>query len=215
LSWSDARGCAAAALRPRKRGYWREYWSWWGYRDAAHRWFRVVHRGQRISRISLARRKPGVQIPSPPPQPRRSERRQRQAGRRSPHAGAALGPRTPLEGCSTSAWERLPKLVDRQSNPSLNSVCREQAGAPVVQDLPGGRCPLVIVVLDVQASQHSNRPCCSSYLARYCLYGNGPRAGTASASRTTATSRFLTQVARHRLLQPLCAHRGGVVALGY
>jgi hypothetical protein len=28
----------------------------------------------------LARRKPGVQIPSPPPQPRRSERRQRRAG---------------------------------------------------------------------------------------------------------------------------------------
>ena len=33
--------------------------------------------------------------------------------------------------------------------------------------------------------------------------------GTASASRSTATSRFLPQVARHRLLQPLCAHRGG------
>jgi len=33
-----------------------------------------------------------------------------------------------------------------------------------------------IVVLDVQASQHSNRPCWSSYLARYCLYGNSPRA---------------------------------------
>src|SRR5215204_2793646 len=67
LSWEDARGCAAAALRPRKRGYWREYWSWWGYRDTGHRWFSVVYRGQRISGISLARRKPGVQIPSPPP----------------------------------------------------------------------------------------------------------------------------------------------------
>jgi hypothetical protein len=26
LSWEDARGRAAAALRPRTRGYWREYW---------------------------------------------------------------------------------------------------------------------------------------------------------------------------------------------
>jgi hypothetical protein len=33
--------------------------------------------------------------------------------------------------------------------------------------------------------------------------------GTSPASRSTATSRFLPQVARHRLLQPLCAHRGG------
>jgi hypothetical protein len=59
LSWEGARGCAAAALWPRKRGYWREYWSWWGYRDAGHRWFRVAYRSQRISEISLARRKPG------------------------------------------------------------------------------------------------------------------------------------------------------------
>jgi hypothetical protein len=27
-----------------------------------------------------------------------------------------------MEGCSTSAWERLPELVDRQSNPSLDWV---------------------------------------------------------------------------------------------
>jgi hypothetical protein len=27
-----------------------------------------------------------------------------------------------MEGCSTSAGERLPKLVDRQSDPSLNWV---------------------------------------------------------------------------------------------
>src|SRR5215218_7116524 len=37
---------------------------------------------------------------------------------------AALGPRTPMGGYSTSAWERLPKLVDRQSDPSLDSVQR-------------------------------------------------------------------------------------------
>src|SRR5215218_6536704 len=70
----------------------------------------------------LARRKPGVQIPSPPPptlQVRASPASSRQ---RSPYAGAALGPRTALEGCSTSAWERLPKLVDRQSDPSLDWV---------------------------------------------------------------------------------------------
>jgi hypothetical protein len=73
-------------------------------------------------------------------------------------------------------WAAAAEAGRPSEHPSLNSVCREQAGAPVVQDLPGGRCPLVIVVLDVQASQHSNRPCCSSYLARYCLYGNGPRA---------------------------------------
>jgi hypothetical protein len=44
------------------------------------------------------------------------------SGRRSPHAGAALGPRTPLDGCSTSAGERLSKLFDRQSDPSLDWV---------------------------------------------------------------------------------------------
>src|SRR5829696_2573667 len=96
LSWEDARGCAAAALRPRKRGYWREYWSWWGYRDAGHRWFRVTYRGQRISGISLARRKLGVQIPSPPPPTLQVRASPASSRRRSPHAGAALGPRTPL-----------------------------------------------------------------------------------------------------------------------
>ena len=43
--------------------------------------------------------------------------------------------------------------------------------------LPGGRCPLVVVLLDVQAGRHSNRPCCPSHPWRgTALYGIGPRA---------------------------------------
>jgi hypothetical protein len=72
----------------------------------------------------LARRKPGVQIPSPPPPNLQVRPSPTSSGRRSPPSGSALGPRTPMGGYSTSAWERLPKLVDRQSNPSLDSVQR-------------------------------------------------------------------------------------------
>jgi len=55
------------ALRPhwgRERGSIRgEYRCWWCYRDAGHSRFRLVHRGHRISEISLARRKsPGVSV---------------------------------------------------------------------------------------------------------------------------------------------------------
>jgi hypothetical protein len=108
LSWEDARSCAAAALRPRKRGYWREYWSWWGYRDAGHRWFRVVYRGQRISGISLARRKPGVQIPSPPPH--------KSPGHR-PGGFPPLGRRRPRSRCRAANGQqprrKRPPLLDR------------------------------------------------------------------------------------------------------
>src|SRR5215203_5703173 len=78
--------------------------------------------GMALTPNSLARRKPGVQIPSPPPPTLQVRASPALSGLRSPHAGAALGPRTPLEGCSTSAGERLPKLVDRQSSPSLDRV---------------------------------------------------------------------------------------------
>jgi hypothetical protein len=73
---------------------------------------------------SLARRKPGVQIPSPPPPNQQVRASPASSRRRSPHAGAALGPRMPTGGSSTSAWERLSKLVDHQSNPSLDWVQR-------------------------------------------------------------------------------------------
>ena len=67
-----------AALRPhcgRERKDTRENTDrWWGYRDAGHRRARVAYRGQRISEISLARRKSGVQIPSPPPHKRPGHR---------------------------------------------------------------------------------------------------------------------------------------------
>ena len=78
--------------------------------------------GMALTPNSLARRKSGVQIPSPPPPTSQVRASPASSGRRSPHSGAALGPRTPMGGCSTSAWERLPKLVDRQSNPSLDRV---------------------------------------------------------------------------------------------
>jgi hypothetical protein len=58
----------------------------------------------------LARRKPGVQIPSPPPPTSQVRASPASSGWRSPHSGAALGPRTPMGGSSTSPWERLPKL---------------------------------------------------------------------------------------------------------
>jgi hypothetical protein len=54
------------------------------------------------------------------------------SGRRSPHAGAALGPRTPMEGSSTSASERRPKLVERRSNPSLPWARRPHAWRLIV-----------------------------------------------------------------------------------
>jgi hypothetical protein len=108
LSWEDARSCAAAALRPRKRGYWREYWSWWGYRDAGHRRFRVVYRGQRISGISLARRKPGVQIPSPPP---------RNSPGHRPGGSLPLGRRRSRSPCRAANGQqpptKRPSLLDR------------------------------------------------------------------------------------------------------
>jgi hypothetical protein len=99
--------------------------------------------------------------------------------RRSPHSGAALGPRTPIEGCSTSAWERLPKLVNRQSNPSTinNSVCcREQAGAPVVQDLPGGRCHWLLSCWTCRPAGTATGPVGPAIWRGTALYGNGPRA---------------------------------------
>ena len=101
------------------------------------------------------------------------------SGRRSPRSGAALGPRTPLEGCSTSAWERLPKLVNRQSNPSTinNSVCcREQAGAPVVQDLPGGRCHWLLSCWTCRPAGTATGPVGPATWRGTALYGNGPRA---------------------------------------
>jgi len=80
--------------------------------------------GKAVSRRLLARRKPGVQIPSPPPPASQVRASPASSRRRSPHSGAAPGPRTPMEGSSTSAGERLPELVDRQSNPSLDRVQR-------------------------------------------------------------------------------------------
>src|SRR4029450_11060541 len=58
-----------------------------------------------LSPNSLARRKPGVQIPSPPPPTLQVRASSASSGRRSPHSGAALGPRPPMGGSSTSAWE--------------------------------------------------------------------------------------------------------------
>jgi hypothetical protein len=56
-------------------------------------------------------------------------------------------------------------------------VLQKAGWAPVVQDLPGGPCPLVVVVLAVQASRHSNRPVCpGSSAAVLPFYGIGPRA---------------------------------------
>jgi hypothetical protein len=113
-----------------------------------------------------------VQIPSPPPPTLQVRASPASSRRRSLHAGAALGPQTPMEGCSTSARERLPKLVDRHGNPSPinNSVLQKAGWAPVVHDLPGGPCPLVVVVLAVgccragRAGQPAQQPACLSQL---------------------------------------------------
>ena len=60
-----------------------------------------------------------------------------------------------------------------------------------------------------EAGRHTNRLLFQLPGAGTALYGIGARGGTSSASRSTAASRFLPQVARHRLRQALCAHRGG------
>jgi hypothetical protein len=73
-------------------------------------------------RADLARRKQGVKSPHLHPHNQQVRASSVSHRRRSPRSWAALGPRTPMEGSSTSAWERLPKLVDRQSNPSLDWV---------------------------------------------------------------------------------------------
>jgi hypothetical protein len=167
--------------------------------------------GMALTPNSLARRKPGVQIPSPPPHNPQVRASPASSRRRSPHSGAALGPRTPMEGCSTSAWERLPKLVDRQSNPSLNDSVRQKAGwgtirpGPAWWALPTGCCRAG------RAGQPAQLPALLFQLPGAVLPSTATalERGTASASISTATSRFLPQVARHRLLQPLCAHRGG------
>jgi hypothetical protein len=47
----------------------------------------------------------------------------------------------------------------------------------VVQDLPGGHCPVVVVLLDGQAGRHSSRPNLVQLPWRgTALYGNGSRA---------------------------------------
>jgi hypothetical protein len=78
--------------------------------------------GMAVSRRLLARRKPGVQNPLTPPPTSQVRASPASSRRRSPHLGPRWGRERPWKGCSTSAGERLPKLVDRQSNPSLNWV---------------------------------------------------------------------------------------------
>jgi hypothetical protein len=103
----------------------RRFWYRWPLTWRSSHAFTVLNTTQfHVRRLGtdLARRKPGVQIPSPPPPNQQVRASPTSSRRRSPPSGAALGPRTPMGGCSTSAGERLPKLVDRQSAPSLDWV---------------------------------------------------------------------------------------------
>jgi hypothetical protein len=103
----------------------RRFWYRWPLTWRFSHAFTVLNTTQfHVRRLGtdLARRKPGVQIPSPPPPNQQVRASPTSSRRRSPPSGAALGPRTPMGGCSTSAGERLPKLVDRQSAPSLDWV---------------------------------------------------------------------------------------------
>ena len=59
--------------------------------------------GTAVGTFLLARRKPGVQIPSPPPPTSQVRASPASSRRRSPHAGAARGPRTAPGRVPTSA----------------------------------------------------------------------------------------------------------------
>ena len=109
----------------------------------------------------------GFKSPHLHPKPRRSERRQRRAGDARP----MLGPRTPMEGCSTSAEARLPKLVNRQSNPSTinNSVCfREQAGHPSSRTCLVAAAHWLLSCWTCRPAGTATGPVGPATLARYC-----------------------------------------------
>ena len=84
----------------------RRFWYRWPLTWRSSHAFTVLNTTQfHVRRLGrdLARRKPGVQLPSPPPPTLQVRASPASSGRRSPHAGAALGREPPLEGCSTSA----------------------------------------------------------------------------------------------------------------
>jgi hypothetical protein len=77
---------------------------------------------------------------------------------------------SPAVGHCTSTYRRSQQTTDKQR-------VAEAGWAPVVQDLPGGHCPVVVVLLDVQG-QPAQQPALLFQLPwrGTAPYGNGPKA---------------------------------------